>query len=300
MEHHAARIAKALDYIEGNLGSPLPLEEVARRASFSEYHFHRIFGALLGQPVMTYVRKRRLTEAARRILATDDRLLDVALDSGFESQEAFTRAFKRYHGVNPGELRRRGVPPTTRQPRVDRDTLDHLMKNVTMEPSWRDFGPIRLVGLKASFEPDGDPGEIPALWGQFVPRIREIAAVADARTFGVCHCTKRDAANPGSPPRFEYMAAVPVRRIEDIPESMEPVELPARTYAVFTHRGHIGRIKDTVDYVWGTWLPRSGRDPVTDAPDFELYDERFDGRTGQGELDIYVPLEPARDSTLRD
>jgi AraC family transcriptional regulator len=88
---------------------------------------------------------------------------------------------------------------------------------------------------------------------------------------------------------FVYVAALPVSQVSDVPEGMVVCNIPKATYALFTHKGAIADIRLTVEYIWGTWVPKSGRE-LADSPDFELYDERFDPETGTGEVDIYVPV----------
>lgn len=103
------QIQQTLDYIETHLKLPLSLEALARVAAFSPYHFHRVFQALVGEPVMEYVRRRRLSEAGQELLTNPTRgMLDVALEYQFNSQEAFIRAFRKSFGMTPGEFRERG------------------------------------------------------------------------------------------------------------------------------------------------------------------------------------------------
>ncbi len=84
----------------------MTLEQVASRAGLSPYHFSRVFTARMGRSVMAHVRGRRLVRGARRLCDEPDlKLVDLASDCGFESQEAFTRAFKRLFGVSPGRFR---------------------------------------------------------------------------------------------------------------------------------------------------------------------------------------------------
>ena len=108
-----------------------------------------------------------------------------------------------------------------------------------------------------------------------------------AHTLGLC--IDADGAAE-SEPTFTYVAAVEVDRLVDVPEGMIALTVPDKTYAVLTHRGHLSRLPDTVRRVWGHWLPASGFRLVR-APDFELYDpERWDAITGEGEVDLYVPI----------
>ena len=98
------RLERALDYIEDNLESSFTLEDLAYQACYSPSHFIWIFRATIGLPPMEYVRRRRLTEAARAIIAGED-VVDTVYRFGFSAQDAFTRSFKNAIGMPPGRLR---------------------------------------------------------------------------------------------------------------------------------------------------------------------------------------------------
>lgn len=107
-----ACIKKSIKYIEDNLDKKIELEELADKVFLSKYYFHRIFHASMGEPVAEYVRKRRLTEAAKELLNTNNKIIDIALKYQFSSQEAFTKAFKRIYGIPPREYRRSRINPS--------------------------------------------------------------------------------------------------------------------------------------------------------------------------------------------
>jgi AraC family transcriptional regulator len=108
---------KTIEHIENHLGDALCLHDLAQIAGFSDYHFHRVFQTMVGDTVMEYVRKRRLAKAAAEMEHPDRRILDVALDHGFQSHETFTRAFKKLFGITPVEYRRRRIKrPLIRKP----------------------------------------------------------------------------------------------------------------------------------------------------------------------------------------
>lgn len=94
-------IQKAIDYIEVNLDKDINFDIVAKEVGMSAYYFHRIFSAVIGVSPTTYIRNRRLTVAAQEISKNNENILDIALKYGFESHEAFSRAFKNFHGVVP-------------------------------------------------------------------------------------------------------------------------------------------------------------------------------------------------------
>nr|WP_232243041.1 AraC family transcriptional regulator [Paenibacillus sp. GSMTC-2017] len=99
-------IHQALSYIEAHLEEELTLEDVAAAAAFSMYHFHRIFQQQVGITVVDYVRSRRLAGAASLLMYTSEAIIDIAFGCRFESQEAFTRAFKKEYGMPPGRYRK--------------------------------------------------------------------------------------------------------------------------------------------------------------------------------------------------
>ena len=101
-------INRVLDYIEDNLTQAITPDRIATVAGYSRYHFGRLFRTMTGERLAKYVRRRRLCEAARELLLSRRRILDIALDYQFGSQEAFTRAFKKEFGTSPGLYRRQG------------------------------------------------------------------------------------------------------------------------------------------------------------------------------------------------
>ena len=98
-------IQMALDYIEVHLGDKLTVDEISKAAGFSKFYFHRTFLSEVGIPIYDYIKKRRLADAASALLNTDASILEIALACHFESQEAFTRAFKSVYQLPPGRYR---------------------------------------------------------------------------------------------------------------------------------------------------------------------------------------------------
>nr|WP_216671493.1 AraC family transcriptional regulator [Saccharibacillus qingshengii] len=105
VSYHPA-VQHTIDYIERNLEQELTGEDIAAQAGFSFYHFHRIFLKEIGMTMSEYIRARRLAGAASALLHTDERVLELAFRFGFESQEAFGRAFKKIYGLPPARYRR--------------------------------------------------------------------------------------------------------------------------------------------------------------------------------------------------
>src|SRR6266853_3843414 len=105
-QSYQERVLRVLLHIQRNLDRPLELEELASVACFSPFHFHRIFRGIVGESVMEYVRRLRLEQAAQKLRFSDSPVIDVALDAGYESHEAFTRAFSARFGLSPSSFRK--------------------------------------------------------------------------------------------------------------------------------------------------------------------------------------------------
>ena len=103
---YTKEIKKAMNYIENNLNEEIRMEEIADSAGFSKYHFQRVFKRETGLNLYEYIQKRRLAEASSLLRNTNIRILDIAVYLCFESQEVFTRAFKKVYGLPPGQYRK--------------------------------------------------------------------------------------------------------------------------------------------------------------------------------------------------
>ena len=286
---------KGVAFIEARLVERFTVAEVATAAGYSVFHYCRLFGMLTGDSVMGYVRKRRLTVAAERLTGGDDiRLIELALDSGFDSQAAFTRAFKRQFGLSPGAVRKDGVSwlPRRRLP-IDPETLSLLPEQFTMQPTFVERGDIKVAGLAQPFKAkEGVDG--PSVWRRFRPLIEQIPHRVGTHTFGLSEVVDKAAGD------HVYAPAVEVSELGDANDlaalerrGLFGKELKGGTFAVFTHKltsPDIGRqMRDAYHYIYGTWVERSHTE-LRAWYDFEYYDERFDNETLAGEVDIWIPV----------
>lgn len=156
-----------------------------------------------------------------------------------------------------------------------------------MEPRLVTLPAQRFVGLDALVTSETMP-QIPALWERFVPRIEGIAGKDGTECYGL---SRGGVDAPDGTPCLWYMVAVRVTPQAAVPHGMREFVLPAGTWAVFTHEGHVSGIGATFDAAIATWIPAAGLKLLPGAG-YERYDERFDGRTGTGPVDLYLPVEP--------
>jgi AraC family transcriptional regulator len=290
---HLAQIQKAVDYIEDHLNDELSLESVARIAGFSKWHFQKIFSASVGDSLKEYIRLRRLTKAMNELVATDKRILDISLAAGFESQEAFTRAFRVMYTMTPGEARKSGNPFNFKKLRITMEYLDHLYGGINMEPIFKKMHEMKIIGCAGKFisitSPDKNNMEIiPKLWQKYMPRRHEIKNSKSSSNLGACFELPSDGDDHSD--ECFYIAGTEVENFDSIPAGMEGLTVSAGEYAIFTHKGKLDTFEHTMNYIFGSWLPKSGK-KLRNSPTIDFYDHRFKLNQDDSELDVWIPIE---------
>jgi AraC family transcriptional regulator len=276
-------VAKALWYVENNFAGEITLDEIAGVAGVSRYHVSRAFGEAIGRPITHYVRGRRLTEAARALASGATDILTVALEAGYGSHEAFTRAFREQFGLTPESVRAQRHLDNLEL--VEAHSMDmvinHSVLNELAEPRFESRKAFLVAGLSVRYGYESCGGGIPAQWQRFAPYIGNVPGQIGSDAYGVRHNSDDNG--------LDYLCGVEVGEFSQLPPELSRLRVPANRYAVFTHSGHVSAIRSTWSTIWSKWLPKSGHQ-LADAPDFERYDSRFDPRTGNGEVEIWVPL----------
>jgi AraC family transcriptional regulator len=268
---------RAIWYIETHIREAIGLSDIARFVGVSPPHLARLFQQTTGMTTMSYLRARRLGNAARQLAEGAPDILSVAFDWGYGSHEAFTRAFRDLFGTTPESVRERGTAHLLLQEIL---TMDQSLL-IDVAPPRYETSPARLIaGLKARYTFDTNHG-IPAQWMAFNNWCAEIPDTVGHAGYGVCF-ELRD----GS---FDYLAGVEVARADALPRELDTVRIPAGRYAVFEHHGHVSHFRKTVYTIWNKLVPDL-KLTLADAPNFELYDERFDAKTGSGIVEIWLPL----------
>jgi AraC family transcriptional regulator len=263
-------IAQSLSFIDAHLFGDLSLADIAAAVDLSPYHFSRLFSAVMGESPVSYVRRRRLAQAALRLMQQPDtRLIDLAFECGFESQEAFTRAFRRTLGLTPGELRR-GSSFTRLHEVLPEMTSTTLGDRLTVDPVPRKRAAFRVAGLSGRFDRISRAA-IPTLWTQLVPRL-PLPGQTQAETYGICRII-----NP-SEGSFSYMAGVAVAADVALPRDIQSQEIPSQTYRVFCHaldRSNLHlQIVAAMQEIWSQRL-RDLEVELVAGPDFEFYPPDF-------------------------
>lgn len=267
---YLSHVQSGVDYVEARLDQDIQLADVAAVACMSQWHFQRIFKALTNETLKSYIRSRRMANAFERLIHSDDRIIDIAVRAGFDSQQSFTRAFKKIYAMTPDACRKLGQRNTFPQKvQIDAAYLRHINENLTLEPTIEHRPSMTLVGLATTFydsssEKNTIAEQLPSLWDAFVPRLDEVPGRTDQLAYGVIHQENTEGEH------LEYLAGVEVAAAESMPSGMVPFNVPAARYATFAHRGEPEKLDQTVNYIYSTWLLQSGL-AHSYGPDLEIY-----------------------------
>jgi AraC family transcriptional regulator len=287
------RMLCVLVHIQQHLDEALALEELAVLAHFSPYHFHRVFQGMVGESLMAHVRRLRLERAAMRLKHTDQPVTRIAFEAGYETHEAFTRAFRALFGESPTGFREIHQPLA----------LPGAPSGVHYDPAASpiDFTPYRTGGtpmeasikkmceMRVAFARHVGPyQEVGPTWGK-------LCAWAGPRglfgpqtvLFGLCH----DDPSVTPPERIRYDACIVVGANMQAEGDVGIQTIPAGEYAATIHRGPYSGLAQTYARLCGEWIPQQGRE-LRSAPSIENYHNNPND-TPPEELvtEVCVPLE---------
>ena len=264
---------KAIDFIENNLDKDINFEIVAKEVGMSAFYFHRIFSAVIGISPTTYIRNRRLTVAAQEISKNNKSILDIALKYGFESHEAFSRAFKNFHGVVPKMAKTDGNEfKNFSRANLEFEVNTNNILNYRIET--RDT--IKVLAFIRQFNIE-NKDEIPRYWKELKESgtLEKISNNYKKDLLGICIGTQSD---------FEYKYGIGIEQTEDLENNieMEKIEIPKSTWVVFKCEGQDEKnINELWSRIYKEFFITSSYKQCMDI-DFELYDDK--------NTEIWIPI----------
>lgn len=268
-------MARLLWQIETGLhAEPRSLQDFADLLGVSPFHLTRGFALRTGRPLMTYIRARRLTEAARALASGRENVTGASLLAGYESTEGFSRAFRARFGCAPSSIRSEAELANLA---LEEAIIMPGTPDLPADPSFTDAPARSLRGVSERFTMDTRM-RIPALWERFASGWGD--RLQNKMTYGVCY----DFAEDGS---FRYLAGADAAILPD-DAGLDLVEIPAGRYAVFLHAGHVSTIGQTWEGIFSEWAPGAGVE-IDDRPELEVYDADFDPH-GTGKVAVWIPV----------
>ena len=271
---YRARIETVLRHVRTHLDQRLAPEDLARLASFSPHHFHRIFRGMVGESLAGYVRRMRLERAALWLQESDHSVLRIALDSGYTAHEPFTRAFKRHFGETPTSFRNRAEPAVMPDAAngihyADDHSPLHLRpysgEDPMLDVTIRTIEPMRIAAIRHV----GPYGDIGSAFERIVAWSASKGLLGpDTKVVGIYHDDPRE--TPADELRSDAGVRVPDSVPDDPEAAVAIVEVPAGEYAVGTLKGSYEQLPAAYDWFIGQWLPTSGRE-ADDRPCVDVY-----------------------------
>ncbi len=291
---YARRVNKVIDHIKDHLREALSIEELARLAHFSPFHFHRIFRAYVGEPLHAFVRRLRLETAVFQMTHGPKKTLtEIALRAGFGSSSDFSKAFRQAYGFAPRTYSRERF---LAESKIRQDLLanagygfgrskgarnpDRFRVRVVQRPT-RLIAYVRVIGgFDAGRIADGY--ERLMAWGRqqgLTPRAPLIGMSQDDPDI-----------TPMEKYRFDWCLVVPPGTT--VSGDVSPGSIRASRFAVVRCRGDIHKESRAWEYLFRTWLPASGWEPTHEAA-MEVY-RRYPAGDGWStfDMDCYLPVKP--------
>ncbi|UFT98485.1 AraC family transcriptional regulator [Radiobacillus kanasensis] len=261
-------LQKAIDFIEEHLLEDITIEQIAKEANASMYQFQRAFSILTDSTVGDYVRRRRLTLAAHELTKSDVKVIDIAYKYGYDTPEAFTKAFRRQHDLSPSEARKYSGKLQS----YNRLVIQVSLKGVDpMQYRIVEQEAFQIVGIRRRFSIENEENnrEIPKMWdeinGQGTDQVLFSLNNGPVKgVLGVC-------ADHQESKSVEYWIAA--AHEGDVPEEFESLEVPKSKWAIFEVHGPM---PDSMQNVWkqiySEWFPSSGYQHAG-TPELEVYSD---------------------------
>jgi AraC family transcriptional regulator len=271
-------IENALRYIEENLSGELTVGMIAEKVNISPFYFQKGFSMLCGYSVGEYIRMRRLSVAGSELVTSDNKVIDLALKYGYDSPDSFTKAFTRFHGSTPTDVRRKGALLKSFAPLHIKIILDG---GNTMEYRVEEKPAFRVMGVSKIFSYETANADIPQYWDE----IHVQAAVKPVEgMYGICF----DEEMGGN--RFRYMIADDLEEGEAEEKNLETYEVPRHTWAIFPCRGAMPlSIQEVNRRIFSEWLP-AGNYEIAEGYNIEYYSDSAEFKDGTQDPDYYAEV----------
>ena len=267
LEEHISNLSRSIDYIEQHIEEQFTMLDLAKQARMSVWHFQKVFHILVGEPVKTYVRRRRLTHASKLLIDSEISLDSLAAMAGFKSQEAFNRAFKLQFQLTPGVFRKARTPAKT--PHARASINEEYIANIfaqTRPPQVdiRELPSMKLLGIQghfySCFSDDADgPKIIPSFWKRLDELIDKNKLTSILSYWGVVTVSNDTL---GETDQSTYAATFEtdlsnIAHEKTLCQELLEYDMPGGLYAVFKQQNPAAGIVASLNYVFCIWLNQS-------------------------------------------
>lgn len=271
-------IEDAITYIEENITGELTISRIAAEVNTSAFYFQRGFSMLCGYTVGEYVRLRRLSIAAEELLSSDVKVIDLAMRYGYDSPDSFTKAFTRFHGSTPTDVRRGGAMLKSFAPLHIKLTLDG---GSTMEYRIEKKKAFKVMGISKDFSYENANTDIPRFWDEAYVQAKEKPVLG---VYGICF----DEEMAGN--KFRYMIADDYDAEQAERKKLDIHEIKAHTWAIFPCHGPMPLpLQEVNRRIFSEWLPASNYE-IAEGYNIEYYSNPADNKLGMQDPEYYAEV----------
>ncbi|SIN71279.1 AraC family transcriptional regulator [Halodesulfovibrio marinisediminis] len=262
------RIRRALDYIEQHLDESISLAMLAEQSMYAPHHFHHVFRGIIGEGVAEYQRRLKLQRAASALLYSNRQIINIALQAGYNSQEAFTRAFKRWCGYTPKYYRKWAPKHELLSGEMLMNTKHSLLEkhNLTVEVRTLPTMHVASVRYTGDYNGCGQAHEELCVWAD-----KHNLFNTPSQLLGLCYDDPK--ATPAEKCRYDACIVIPESL--DITNGPEKREIAGGRYATIIHKGSYETLYITYAALFGEWLPQSGEE-LLETPSIQVYLNNID------------------------
>ena len=263
--NYICSIQKAIEYIEENLEEEIKYAKVAQQIGMSSYYFHRIFSAIIGISPAEYIRNRRLTCAAEDLSRNNYNILEVAIKYKFESNESFTRAFTKFHGILPKMAKQKGNElKAFSKIKLDIQIDGGKILNYRIEEKEE----FEISAIIRSFTIE-NKADIPKFWDELKEngKLKEISQNSTRNVLGVCVVEENNK-------EYKYGIGREIYDNDSDIDDAQIIKVPKSKWIVFKCQG---QKPEDINELWS----RIYREYFTTSEykqnmniDFELYDDK--------------------------
>lgn len=296
--NYIEKVLSAIDFIERRLTESITLEEVCEHVFTSKFYFSRIFLAMTGETVFDYIRKRRLSEIAHRLLNSAEPVVDIALQFGYESQQSMSKSFKELFQVSPGRYRRDGLDRLFfRRMRPSAEELMKFSEGLRVQQRLVHLPALRIAGIKRELPVNrAEPAE--KLRTEFAELLPALKPHLKHTGYFELTLMSRDEIIDFTEEKY-FMAMIGCSIKEELIQSAvqktgsDQIVIPRRSYLLFRYRGAntIADLNRVYRHIFSTGLLKR-REELADCEFFHYYGARRSPCENNGECSVsfFMPL----------
>ncbi len=280
-------ILKTIKFIELNLMSDINVSDIAKEGCYSLYHFIRLFQSITGISPKRYLLQRRLTESVHRLRNSDDKVITIAFDYQFSSNEVFSRTFRKHFGINPSKVRKgEAIPAYSLTPAITEEYIFQSKKARNQEPELIELEEKVLVGVSYFVKGSLKELDLSGEWNSFMKE----ADLINNKSIPECYYQVQYWSENQDLEGMHFFIGAEVTSIKEISPQFVLKPIPKGTYLTFIHKGLSSTVGFTYRYIYHEFLPDTNY-KLSQPFNFEYYGKDYlSPNKEQSESHLFIPV----------